>query len=63
MKKKFYIGGLEVGEIILFPVWKISFLVLNIYFKLLCKNYEGKQDKLMEGGAELCHSHTLIKLD
>ena len=38
MKKKFYIGGLEVGEIILFPVWINPFPVLKISLELLGAN-------------------------
>ena len=37
-KRRFLIRGLEVGEIIPFPVWIIPFPVLKIEFELLGSN-------------------------
>ena len=38
VKEVFFIGGLEVGEIIPFPVWIIPFPVLKINFESLGTN-------------------------
>ena len=37
-KRRFFIGGQEVGEIIPFPVWIIPFPVLKINFEPLGTN-------------------------
>ena len=37
-KRRFFIRGMEVGEIIPFPVWIISFPVLKIDFEPLGSN-------------------------